>query len=146
MGLYDRIKADYMVAFKTKDILKKDILNYVIAQLKYKQIEIQKDLSDEDVINVIKKEIKSRKESMEFAEKAWKIDEYKLDQAKISIIETYLPIMMSREQLEWLIRSKIVELWISDHIKQRWVLIGAIMKDHKAEVDWSMMNDIINKL
>jgi uncharacterized protein YqeY len=69
MSLNDKIMNDYKEAFKAKDTIKKEILNYIIAQMKYKKIEIQKDLQDDDIISVIKKEIKTRKESIDYLQK-----------------------------------------------------------------------------
>jgi len=61
---------DYKQAMRDKAAIKKEILNFIISQVKYKKIEIQKDPTDEDVIQIIKKEIKSRQESISFLEKA----------------------------------------------------------------------------
>jgi uncharacterized protein YqeY len=59
MTLQDKLFADYIQAMKEKDLIKKSILNYVIAQIKNKKIELQKDLEDGEVIKILKKEIKS---------------------------------------------------------------------------------------
>jgi uncharacterized protein YqeY len=44
--LFDTLQADYIIAFKARDTVRKDALNFVIAQLKNKKIELQKDLED----------------------------------------------------------------------------------------------------
>jgi len=59
MNLQEKLFADYMQAMKDKDVHKKTILNYVVAQIKNKKIEIQKDLEDVDVVKILKKEIKA---------------------------------------------------------------------------------------
>jgi uncharacterized protein YqeY len=53
-----------MQAMKDRDAVKKIILNYVIAQIKNKRIEIQKDLEDVDVVKILKKEIKALSEAI----------------------------------------------------------------------------------
>ncbi|MFZ5341974.1 MAG: GatB/YqeY domain-containing protein [Patescibacteria group bacterium] len=69
MSLSQQLTADYIEAMKNKEQIKKEILNYIVAQIKYKKIELQKDPSDADVIQIIKKEIKAREESLEYLNK-----------------------------------------------------------------------------
>jgi uncharacterized protein YqeY len=59
MTLQETLFADYIQAMKDRNVTKKTILNYVIAQIKNKKIEVQKDLEDVDVIKILKKEIKA---------------------------------------------------------------------------------------
>ncbi len=146
MSLNDKIMNDYKEAFKAKDTIKKEILNYIIAQMKYKKIEIQKDLQDDDIISVIKKEIKTRKESIDYLQKVWNTEEIDLENSKIKIMESYLPQMMPIEQLIELVKKIMSELWITDKNKQRWQIISAVMKDHKWVVDWQVLNEIINNI
>jgi hypothetical protein len=58
MTLLERLTLDYKGAMKARDDVKKSVLNFVLAQIKNKKIEIQKDLEDIDIIGLIKKEIK----------------------------------------------------------------------------------------
>lgn len=58
MSLQQQLFDDYLQAMKVKDEYKKSILNYVIAQVKNKKIETQKDLEDTEVVKILKKEIK----------------------------------------------------------------------------------------
>jgi uncharacterized protein YqeY len=60
----------YKAAMKNKEQEKKDILNYIIAQIKYKKIELQKDPSDDEIIKIIKKEIKARQEAIDYLTKS----------------------------------------------------------------------------
>ncbi len=78
--LHDKITADWKEAFKAKDIVKKDALNYMIAQIKNKQIEVQRELQDDEIIALIKKEIKGRQESIDFLTKANKLDDVAIEQ------------------------------------------------------------------
>jgi uncharacterized protein YqeY len=64
MNLQDTLFADYKQAMKDKNVTKKMILNYVIAQIKNKKIEIQKDVEDIDVLKIIKKEVKAISEAI----------------------------------------------------------------------------------
>lgn len=143
MSLEQKVMDDYKQAFKDKNEERKGILNYIVAQLKNKKIETQKDLSDDDVISVIKKEMKSRNESIEFLEKAGKSDDITIERNNIAILQEYVPQMLSEEQLRALVQEQITELGVQDLKAERGKVTGAIMASHKAVVDGKMLNDIM---
>ena len=144
MTLLEQITEDYKQAMKNHEEIKKMALNYLLAQIKNKKIELHTDLTDGDVVAVIKKEIKSLNETLLFLEKANKVEEIEIETQKKSILEGYLPAMLSREQTETLIEETIIKLWITDLKTQRGVLMKEIMAEHKSELDWAIVNDIIN--
>ena len=144
MTLLEKITEDYKQAMKNHEEVKKLALNYLLAQIKNKRIELRTDPTDDDVIAVIKKEIKSLNESLLFLEKANKSDEIVVETQKKEILQSYLPAMLSREQTESLVDQVINELWITDLKTQRWMLMKELMAAHKSELDWAVVNDIIN--
>ena len=144
MTLLEKITEDYKQAMKNHEEVKKLALNYLLAQIKNKKIELRADPTDDDVIAVIKKEIKSLNETLLFLEKANKTDEISIETQKKEILESYLPAMLSREQTETLIDETIAKLWITDLKTQRWLLMKELMANHKSELDGALVNDIIN--
>ena len=144
MTLLEQITEDYKQAMKNHEEVKKLALNYLLAQIKNKKIELRADPTDDDVIAVIKKEIKSLNETLLFLEKANKTDEISIETQKKEILESYLPAMLSKEQTEALIDETITKLWITDLKTQRWLLMKELMANHKSELDGSLVNDIIN--
>jgi len=144
MTLLEQITEDYKQAMKNHEEVKKSALNYLLAQIKNKKIELHADPTDDDVIAVIKKEIKSLNETLLFLEKANKTDEIATETEKKNVLESYLPAMLSREQTESLINETIAKLWIRDLKTQRWLLMKELMANHKSELDGAVVNDIIN--
>jgi hypothetical protein len=144
MTLLEKITEDYKQAMKNHEEVRKSALNYLLAQIKNKKIELRADLTDDDVISVIKKEIKSLNETLLFLEKANKSDEIAIETQKKEILESYLPAMLSREQTESLINETISKLGITDLKTQRGLLMKELMADHKSELDGALVNDIIN--
>lgn len=146
MSLELKLLEDYKQAMKNKESIKKEILNFIISLIKYKKIEIQKEVSDEDIIQIIKKEIKSRQESITYLEKSWNTDEINIENQRIQIMQEYLPTMLTLDQLTDIVNQKILETWIQDPKKERWKLIWAVMQNYKTVIDWKMLNDIINSM
>lgn len=144
MTLLEKITEDYKQAMKNHEEVKKLALNYLLAQIKNKKIELRTDPTDDDIIAVIKKEIKSLNETLLFLEKANKSDEISVETQKKEILQSYLPAMLSKEQTEALINETVAKLWITDLKTQRWLLMKELMANHKSELDGSIINDIIN--
>jgi len=135
-----------MQAMKDRDVTKKTILNYVIAQIKNKKIEIQKDLEDVDVVKILKKEIKALWEAIGFLEKSDKKDELEEEKAKKILLEFYLPQTKSKEDTKVIIENLILELGITELAKQRWQIMWAIKSKYGEEIEWSVANEIINEM
>jgi uncharacterized protein len=112
--LLTQITEDWKQAMRDKNDLKKTILNYVLAQIKYKKIELQKDPEDADIVQILKKEVKALNESIGYLEKANKAQELADEHEKKTILESYLPQTLSREQTEEIIKKTIAELAITD--------------------------------
>ena len=131
---------------KNKEILKKSALNYLIAQIKNKKIELQRDPNDEEIIALIKKEVKSLNEAISFLEKANKPEELQEEKEKKLILESYLPATLDEEQTKALIVATISKLNITDLKTQRGLLMKELMATHKTELDPALLNSLINTM
>lgn len=146
MTLTAQITEEWKQAMRDKNTIKKTILNMVLAQIKYKKIELQKDPEDNDVIQIIKKEVKALNETISFLEKADKPQELSEEKEKKTILEKYLPQMISREQTEEIIKKTISELGIDNIQTWRGQLMKELMGKYKGEIDGSLVNEILNTL
>ena len=144
MTLLQQLTEDYKNAMRNHEEVKKIIINFVLAQVKYKKIELQKDPEDADVVSILKKEIKSLDEAIGFLEKTEKTQELAEEKEKKLILQAYLPATMSREQTTELIEKLSVDLWITDLAKQRGMLMKELMANYKSQIDGSLVNEIIN--
>ncbi len=144
--LLDKLTTDYKEAMKNRDDVKKSVLNFVLAQIKNKKIELQKDPEDAEIQSILKKEIKAINETISFMEKAEKLDDIEIEKQKKLIIESYLPATMSEDDTKVLIQKLITDLNITDLKTQRGSLMKELMANYKGQVDGAMVNEIINEL
>lgn len=144
--MFEKIQNDYIQAMKNKETLKKSALNYLIAQIKNKKIELQRDPNDEEIISLIKKEVKSLNEAISFLEKANKPEELEEEKEKKLILEHYLPATLNEEQTKTLIVATISKLNITDLKTQRGLLMKELMATHKTELDPALLNSLINTM
>lgn len=144
--MFEKIQKDYIWAMKNKETLKKSALNYLIAQIKNKKIELQRDPNDEEIVAIIKKEVKSLNEAISFLEKANKPEELQEEKEKKLILEHYLPATLNEEQTKTLIVATISKLNITDLKTQRGLLMKELMAAHKTELDPALLNSLINTM
>jgi len=146
MSLLERLTYDYKEALKQRNEVKKSVLNFVLAKIKNKKIELQKDLEDADIIGILKKEVKEILETIGFLEKANKPDELEIERQKKLLLEFYLPATMNKEQTAELIDKFITDQNITDLKTQRGLLMKDLMANYKGQIDGNLVNEIINEM
>lgn len=134
---------DYKIAMKERQENKKIILNYLIAQIKNKKIEVQRELTDDEVLSLIRKEVKSLGEAILFLQKAGKIEDLSVEEEKKEILESYLPQLLDKEATKNLIQKVISDLGLLDIQKQRGQLMKELMGKYRGELDPSVINEVL---
>ena len=103
MSLLNQLELDLVAALKSRDTIKTSTIRLILAEVKNFSIDLRtkgRELNDQDVLNIVNKEAKKRKESIEIFEKAGRTDLSEAETAELAIIETYLPQQISRQELE----------------------------------------------
>ena len=111
MSLKQQILDDMKSAMKSRDTLVVSALRMVNSALKNREIEIRPEtLTDQDVIGVLKKLSKQRKDSIEQFQKAGRDDLVANEQKELSVLENYLPEQMGEDQIQEIVSACIEEL------------------------------------
>lgn len=100
MNLNERISEDMKGAMKTGDKFKLSVLRMLKSSLQLEKIDLKKDLDDKDVMSVIKKAVKQRKDSIVEFEKYGKTEEIADLQKEIDVLKVYLPEELSEEKIK----------------------------------------------
>jgi uncharacterized protein YqeY len=108
--LQEKLMADLKVAMKGGDKNRLEVIRLVRARIKNTEIAQQKSLGDPDVLDVIAKEAKQRRESIAEFKKADRQDLSDKEEAELAILLEYLPQQMSREEIVATARSVIEEV------------------------------------
>ncbi len=147
--LHEQIKNGIKEAMLAKDALRLKAFRAMSAaftnELVAKNRKPQEILKDEEAIAVITKLAKQRKDSIEQFKKGNREDLVKEEQAELNILETYLPKMMDRNEVEKIAKNKKGELKITDATKKG-MLMSALMKDLKGKADGTLVKEIVESL
>ncbi len=147
--LVTQIKSDMVAAMKAKDALRVQCLRMAMAactnELVAKGMKPTEVLDDASVLAVLKRLAKQRKEAAEQFEKGGRADMAANERAELTIIESYLPQMIGREEIEKVARAKKEELGVTDAAGIG-KLTGAIMKELAGKADGNDVKAVVASL
>jgi uncharacterized protein YqeY len=105
----EQLENDLKEALRSGDTTRKRTLRMALSSIKLAEVDKQKVLDSDDLLAIIQKEVKSRQETIEEAEKIGRDNLVSSTQDEIDILETYLPEALTQEQLEELVAETIKE-------------------------------------
>ncbi len=142
MALRDQILADIKTAMKDRNEIALNALRFLNSSIKNREIELRPNpLTDAEVINVLKKSVKQRAESIEQFEKAGRTDLSDKEKAEMAILEKYLPKSLSRDQIEKVVTEVIAALQATS-VKQ----MGAVIKEVAAKTAGAADNKTVSEI
>lgn len=106
-ALLARLQADLTTARKAQDKAKTLLLGTILADIKNRKIELRRDLTDDDVVDVLRKGIKRRRESIEAYDKGNRKDLSDKERAEVAALEQYLPAQVSNDEIRAAVRGAI---------------------------------------
>ncbi len=137
----ERILEDLKLAMKNADKFKLSVLRLLKSAMQLESINQKKDLEDQDVIAVIKKQVKIRKDSIEEYKKYNKVESVESLQKEIEILNAYLPEEMSEEAIDELI-AEIFKEMNPNGLKD----MGNIMKELTSRIENADMTLVSKKV
>ncbi|GBF10139.1 GatB/YqeY domain-containing protein [Tepidibacillus sp. HK-1] len=144
MSLMDRISEDMKQAMKNKDKVKLSVIRMIRSAIKYTEIEKQTTLSDEQILDVLTREVKQRRDSLQEFEKAGRQDLVENVQAELEILKQYLPQQLSEQELRNIIQSVIEEIGAKGKSDMGKVM-SAVMPKVKGRADGKLINQLVQE-
>lgn len=146
MGLYQKIEDEMKTAMKSHDALRLSVLRMVLSAVK--MIEIEKNLKtveDADVLQIIQRQIKQHKDSIEQFEKGKRQDLADKELKELKILETYMPKQLTEEELLPIIKEAIIQTGASLKSDAGKVM-KVVMEKAKGKTDGKTVNQLVLKL
>lgn len=109
MSLKERITEDMKAAMRARDAARLSAVRLLLAALKQKEVDERLELSDADVLGVIEKMVKQRRESIAQYEKAARADLAAQEQFEIGVLQAYLPRRMDAAEVEQAVAAAVAE-------------------------------------
>lgn len=145
MSLREQINNDIKTAMKAKNNAVRDALRLLSSAMKQIEVDERKELTDEDVIKIIQKQVKQRYDAMTQYKSAGRDDLYDQEASEAVIFEAYLPQQLSDEELENALRAIITEVGAAS-LKEIGKVMGTASKTLGAQADGKRINECAKKL
>lgn len=142
--MLEKLQAELKQSMKNRDELRTSVLRMLISDFKYAQIEKRSALDEAESIQVIKKAIKKRKESIEMYEKGGRPELAAKEADELKILQTFVPAEMDEAVVRQKIEELIVELGATDK-KDMGRVIKEVMSRYKGQIDGKMAQKLISE-
>lgn len=143
--LKEKLLQDFKDAMKEKDELKKNTIMMVRAAVLQIEKDTQKEISDDQIIEIMAKEVKKRKESLADYEKSGREDLVEQINNEIAIIKAYLPEELSEDEIKKIVEEAIKETG-AESIKDMGKVMQAAKTKAAGRADNKVINDIVKSL
>jgi uncharacterized protein YqeY len=144
MDIIKKIDADLTTALKNKDESKILTLRGLKSSLHNKEIELQKELSEEDSLAVISKEAKQREDSISQYKKGGREDLARKEELELKIIKTYLPEAMDKEELSRII-DEVIKTTGAKSMSDMGRVMGEVMKQTQGRADGAETSGLVKE-
>ncbi len=145
MSLTDIIRKDMFNASKEGNSTNVDILKLVLAEIKNEEISLGKQLSDEDVLKVLRKQEKKIKDSISDFTKMEREDLVSKETQQLEVVEKYLPKLMTEDEIEGVVSKILLDSGIQG-IQSMGLVMGMAMKELNGKADGNTVKEIVGKL
>jgi uncharacterized protein len=152
--LHQKIEAELKSALKSGEKEKTGILRFLISAIKNHQIEIkakgEEYLKDEDVIAVIRRQVKQRKDSIAEYEKGGRPELADKEKTEMEMLENYLPAQAGEEKIREIVKMKMQELGIDKSASSAdksgfGKLMGTVMAELKGQADGDAVKKVVEE-
>lgn len=141
--LKSQLMNDVKVAMKERDALRLETLRFLQSAVKNREIELRPNpISNEEVLGVIKKLIKQRKESIDQFTQAGRTDLAEKETKELRVLEVYLPAQMGREQVEALVAKVITETGASS-VKDMGKVMKEVLAQSGGAADGKVVSEVV---
>ncbi|OXM15609.1 GatB/YqeY domain-containing protein [Paenibacillus herberti] len=144
MSLSQRLDDDMKQAMRDKDKFRLTTIRMVRAAVKNLEIDLKRSLEDSEVLDIVSREIKQRKDSLQEFQKASRDDLVKDVAAEIDIISVYLPTQLTEEEIKAIVEQTIQETGASSKADMGKVM-SALMPKVKGRADGKLVNQAVQQ-
>ena len=144
MSLKQKLQEDLKSSMKNKDTNKKSVITLIRASIKQYEVDNRVELGDEEITDLIAKQLKQTRDSRDEFAKAGREDLVEKADAEIEILKEYLPQQLSEEELNEIVISTISEVGATS-MKDMKNIKSSIMPKVEGRADGKLINELVKK-
>lgn len=144
MSLQERLMEDLKSSMKNRDKVKKDCITMIRAAIKQREVDERVELSEEDIVEIIAKQVKQKRDAIEDFKKGQRDDLVDLTEKEIDILLEYLPRQLAEEEIDEIVKEAIEQVG-ANTIKDMGKVMSIIMPKVKGRADGGLVNKIVKQ-
>jgi uncharacterized protein len=141
MTLKEKLLADMKEALKAKNSLKLNTIRSVISAIKNQEIDLHKDIEEEEILTLVTREVKKRKEASALFKEGGRIDLMEKEDQEQVVLQAYLPEQVSEEELRKRIQEVIAETGAKG-MKDFGKVMKVLVPEFKGKADNALIKDL----
>lgn len=143
MTLKERLMADFKQAMKDKNEIRKNTINLARAAIKQIEIDTREEVSEDEIIAILTKQVKMRRDALADFEKGGRIDLLDAYKQEIKVLEEYLPEQMSYDDVKAIVETTANDLKIESGKENMGKLMGSVMPKVKGLADGNIVRKAV---
>ena len=144
MTLKQKLQEDLKTSMKNKDTLRKSVITLIRSSIKQVEVDKRIELNDDDVIDIISKQLKQRDDSLEQFLDAGSEDLVEETRSEIEVLKEYLPQQLSEEELNEIVKQTISEVGATS-MKDMGKIMSVIKPKTKGRADGKLINKLVKE-
>jgi uncharacterized protein len=145
LTLKERLINDYKEALKSRDEIRKNTINLARAAIKQVEVDTRQELQDEDIIPILAKQVKMRRDAIGEFERGNRTDLVDAYNTEIEVLQTYLPAELTEDQIWEIVKTTAAGMGIEGGRQNMGKLMGATMPKVKGVADGGVVKKIIEE-
>lgn len=145
MSLLEKLNDDMKQAMKEKEKLKLSVIRMVKSSIQKEEINQGKGLTDDQMLVLLNRELKQRRDSLQEFEKAGREDLAEQNRAEIEVILAYLPKQLNETEIRQIVEETIAQVGATSK-KDLGKVMGAMMPRVKGKADGTLVNKVVQEL
>jgi uncharacterized protein YqeY len=127
-------------AMRSKNTMRLEAIRYVWSEIRYQEIDKKSDLSDEEIVTLMQREVKKRNEAIEQMKNAGRTEMVSDEENKLNVIKEFMPEMMSKEEI-----AKVVDEVVAAGATDFGRVMGQVMGRVKGKADGGLVNQVVKE-
>ncbi|MBM14934.1 MAG: glutamyl-tRNA amidotransferase [Nitrospina sp.] len=144
MNLKDKLLSDMKEAMKSKDSLKLGTIRSVISAVKNQEIDLRKDLGEDEIYAIISREVKKRKEAANLYEQGKRLELKDKEVQEMEVLQSYLPEQVSEDSLRQRIEEVITETGAKG-MQDFGKIMKTLVPEFKGKADNALIKELVNE-
>jgi uncharacterized protein YqeY len=144
VSLLERLNSDIKQAMKNKEKDKLSVIRMIKASIQNEALKLGKEISEEEELTVLSREVKQRKDSLHEFDKAGREDLVEKIRTELQYVELYMPKQLSEEEVSEIVKQAISETGASSKAEMGKVM-AVIMPKVKGKADGSLVNKLVQQ-